>query len=246
MREIGIIGCGTIGTLVAEAVETGIIKCDSLILYDYNQEKIMKLVQRLHVPTRIAKDVDEMIRFKPAIILEAASQEAVRDYLGKIEQASIELIVMSVGALLDVKAISSKVHFPSGAIGGLDALCAAGLAGIEEVVLTTRKNPSALGLDNRQEKTVYEGSSKQAVLLFPKEMNVAATLSLTVGAEKVRVRVVSDPKVARNVHEIRVRWKHGEMLLEFANDPHPQNPATSALAAWSAIDLLSRLLERDG
>jgi len=31
--------------------------------------------------------------------------------------------------------------------------------------------------------------------------------------------------------------------LRFANDPHPENPKTSALAAWSAIQLLQKLLE---
>ncbi len=33
------------------------------------------------------------------------------------------------------------------------------------------------------------------------------------------------------------------MQLRFANDPHPDNPHTSALAAWSAIKLLQTLLE---
>jgi len=34
------------------------------------------------------------------------------------------------------------------------------------------------------------------------------------------------------------------MILRFENDPHPDNPGTSALAAWSAIRLLEDLLER--
>jgi len=83
-----------------------------------------------------------------------------------------------------------------------------------------------------------------AVRLFPKEMNVAATLALTVHPKKVKVRVISDPKVNRNVHEIRIVWTNGDMILRFENDPHPDNPGTSALAAWSAIRLLEDLLER--
>jgi aspartate dehydrogenase len=58
------------------------------------------------------------------------------------------------------------------------------------------------------------------------------------------VQVISDPKVQRNTHEIHVKWRFGEMQLRFANDPHPENPRTSALAAWSAIRLLQKLLER--
>jgi aspartate dehydrogenase len=55
--------------------------------------------------------------------------------------------------------------------------------------------------------------------------------------------VISDPAVQRNTHEFRVKWRFGEMFLRFANDPHPENPRTSALAAWSAIKLLQSLLE---
>ena len=79
---------------------------------------------------------------------------------------------------------------------------------------------------------------------FPREMNVAATLALTVKPVQVKVKVISDPKVTRNTHEINVKWRYGEMNLQFANDPHPDNPHTSALAAWAAIKLLQTLLKK--
>ena len=150
---------------------------------------------------------------------------------------------MSTGALLGLNVDLSRVHIPSGAIGGLDALSSAALAGIDEVVLTSRKNPTALGTDNKDEKVVYDGFAEEAAKLFPTEMNVAATLALTVKPTKVKVQVVSDPSVKRNTHEIQVKWRLGEMFLRFANDPHPENSHTSALAAWSAIKLLQSLLK---
>jgi aspartate dehydrogenase len=132
---------------------------------------------------------------------------------------------------------------PSGAIGGLDAIASAALAGIDEVVLTSRKNPRAFGRNNTQAETVYEGIAEEAARRFPREMNVAATLALTVKPAKVKVQVISDPAVQRNTHEIQLKWKFGEMSLRFANDPHPENPHTSALAAWSAIRLLQTMLK---
>ena len=75
-------------------------------------------------------------------------------------------------------------------------------------------------------------------------MNVAATLALTVRLTKVKVQVISDPAVTRNTHEIAVKWRFGDMFLRFANVPHPDNPHTSALAAWAAIRLLQTLLEK--
>ena len=56
--------------------------------------------------------------------------------------------------------------------------------------------------------------------------------------------MIADPKVNRNIHEVKVAWKHGDMLFRFENDPHPDNPKTSALAAWSAIKLLNEVLEK--
>lgn len=244
MRKVGIIGCGAIGSLIAEAVEKGIVDCDELILYDSDMKKAERLQESLSIASAVVANLDEMLRLHPAVIVEAASQEAAREYIGTIVGNNIELIVMSVGALLDSQLKSSRIHTPSGAIGGLDAISSAAAAGIEDVILTTRKNPKTLDMDNQQEKLVYEGNAQEAVRRFPKEMNVAATLALITPPERLLVRVISDPKTSRNTHEITVKWAHGDMFLRFANDPHPDNPKTSALAAWSAIKLLKDLLEK--
>ena len=241
--KVGIIGCGAIGTLIAEAVERRLIICDELVIYDYDGKKAEQLKSSLRFPVTAVASLDELLRLKPNVIVEAASQQAARDYVARVVSAGIDLIVMSTGALLDLNVQSSKVHVPSGAIGGLDALSSAALAGIDEVVLTSRKNPRAFEMNNREAKVVYEGTAEEAARLYPREMNVAATLALTVKPAKVTVQVVSDPAVQRNTHEFRVKWHFGEMFLRFANDPHPENPRTSALAAWSAIKLLQKLLE---
>jgi len=242
-KKVGLIGCGAIGTVLAEAIERKLVVCDELVVYDVDDSKSQKLKATLRFPVTITKNVEELLSLKPKVVVEAASQQAAREYVPKVASSGTELIVMSTGPLLDLAVDFSKVHVPAGAIGGLDALSSAALAGINEVVLTSRKNPKALGKDNQMETLVYEGYAEEASRLFPREMNVAATLALTVKPAKVKVRVVSDPAVKRNTHEILVQWRFGEMFLRFANDPHPGNPHTSALAAWSAIKLLQTLLE---
>ncbi len=242
MKTVALIGCGAIGSLIADAIEKRIIICDRLILYDSDQSKAEKLRRSATVFTAIVKSIEEMISQKPTVIVEAASQEAARQYVPKILDSNVDVIVMSVGALLDMNVRSRRIHTSSGAIGGLDAIVSADLAGIESVLLTTRKNPRVLDVKDPENKIVFQGTPEEAVKRYPTEMNVAATLALAVGSGKVRVQVVSDPKTNRNMHEIRVRWKYGEMLFQFSNDPHPQNPKTSALAAWSAIRLLQDLL----
>jgi len=242
-KKVGLIGCGAIGTVIAEAIERKLVVCDELVVYDVDDSKAQKLKGSLKFPVTIAKNVEELLSLKPRVVVEAASQEAAREYVPKIVSSGTELIVLSTGALLELAVDLSRIHVLSGAIGGLDALSSAALAGIDEAVLTSRKNPKALGRNNKAEIVVYEGYAEEAARLFPREMNVAATLALTVKPAKVKVRVVSDPAVKRNTHEIRVQWRFGEMFLRFANDPHPDNPHTSALAAWSAIKLLQTLLK---
>jgi len=242
--KVGLIGCGAIGTVLAEAIERKLVMCDELVVYDVDTSRAEKLKESLDFPITIVSSVDEMLAVKPQVIVEAASQNAAKEYAPKIAATQTELIVMSTGALLDLKVDLSHIHVPSGAIGGLDALSSASLAGIDDVTLTSRKNPKAFGVDNKEEQVMYEGSAEEAAHKFPREMNVAATLALTVGPAKVKVRVVSDPKITRNTHEIAARWRFGEMQLRFANDPHPENPHTSALAAWAAIKLLQNLLKK--
>jgi aspartate dehydrogenase len=243
-KKVGLIGCGAIGTVLAEAIERKLVVCDELVVFDVDAAKAQKLKDTLDFPVKIVANVDQLLDAKPKVVVEAASQQAVKEYYNKFLAANVDLIIMSTGALLSLNTENSRVHFSSGAIGGLDALSCAALAGIDEVTLTSRKNPKALGKTNTQEAIIYQGTAEEAAKMFPREMNVAATLALTVKPKKVNVKVISDPVVKHNTHEIQVNWRFGEMTLRFANDPHPDNPHTSALAAWSAIKLLKNLLEK--
>jgi aspartate dehydrogenase len=243
MKRVGLIGCGAIGTVLAEAIERKLIVCDELVVFDIDVSKSQKLKDALQFPIRIVANIDELFAAKPNPIVEAAGQQAVQEYYDKLLASKANFIIMSTGALLNLDTSSPKLHFPAGAIGGLDALSAAANAGIDNLTLTSRKNPIALGKTNTETNLIYEGYAEEAAKQFPREMNVAATLALTVKPTKVKVKVISDPAVKRNTHEIQVKWRFGEMTMRFANDPHPDNSHTSALAAWSAIKLLQKLLE---
>jgi len=245
MKILGLIGCGAIGTLIIQAIEKDTIPCEKLILFDIDVGRAEKLASSIHTPVHVVRNLEGMLRLNPYVIVEAASQDAVKEYARIILDSNIHLVVMSVGALLDMDLSSKQLHFSSGAIGGLDAIATAELAGATEICLTTRKNPTTLNLYNKSEETVFVGGPREAIARFPREMNVAAVLALTAKDSKINVQVISDPKVKKNVHEIKVSWKHGEMFLRFSNDPHPSNPKTSALAAWSAVRLLRELLKND-
>lgn len=242
-KTVGLIGCGAIGTVLAEAIERKLVVCDTLVVFDIDAVKAEKLKDELKFPVKIVGSVDELLSFKPKVVVEAAGQQAVKEYYNRLVESNAEVIIMSTGALLGLNTDTPRIHFPAGAIGALDALSAVAIAGIDQVTLTTHKPPKALGKPVTQKTIIYEGYAEEAAKQFPREMNVAATLALTVKPARVKVKVVADPAVKRNTHEIKVKWRYGEMLMRFANDPHPENPHTSALAAWSAIRLLKTLLE---
>jgi aspartate dehydrogenase len=244
MKTVGLIGCGAIGTVLAEAIERKLVVCDELIIYDFDRQKAEQMKQALNFPVTTVGSLDELLERQPTVIVEAASQQAAKEYVPRIVAKNIAVVVMSSGALLGLNVDLRKVHVPSGAIGGLDAIASAALAGIDEVILTSRKNPKALEMSNKTAELVYEGFAEEAAKRYPREMNVAATLALTVKPTKVKVQVFSDPAVQRNTHEIEVKWQFGEMAMRFSNDPHPENPRTSALAAWSAIRLVQTLLAK--
>src|SRR5271157_655396 len=137
-KRVGLIGCGAIGTVLAEAIERKLVICDELVVYDFDDSRAQMLKGALKFPVVIAKNVDELLSLRPKVVVEAASQQAAKEYVPKIVSSGAEVIVMSTGALLGLVVDLRRVHVPSGAIGGLDALSSAALAGIDEVVLTSR------------------------------------------------------------------------------------------------------------
>jgi len=260
--KIGLIGCGAIGTVLADFID----KQDDLELaciFDLDRRRESELLGKLEKKPRAARSLDDMDGCD--LIIEAASKSAVTDYALDILDKS-DLMVMSVGALVDERLladIKSKagengrhVYVPSGAIAGLDGIKAASIDGIKKVTLTTRKLPASLegapyALKNnislrsiRKPTVIFEGSAREAVEGFPQNVNVAAALALAgVGPEKTRVRIIADPFAERNIHEIDAEGEFGSMKLVTENVPSPGNPKTSYLAALSAIATLKKIKE---
>ena len=159
---------------------------------------------------------------------------------------------MSVGAMMDkvfytkisklAKENNAHIHLPSGAIVGLDGINAVADFGLKEITLVTRKSPKSLGKSIDSEEILFEGKASEAVKEFPLNINVAATISLACNRD-IDVKIIVDPKVDRNVHEITAKGDFGEFKTITMNHPCALNPKTSMLAAISAIKLLKTFNE---
>ena len=268
LLKVALIGCGAIGTVLAQAIDEGRAgKAELAWVYDLKLEKSEVLAKKLRLKPRIARSVAEIYSDKTVgLVIEASSQLAVEQYSLDVIHSGKDIMVMSVGAFADerlLKGVRSaaeqsgrRIYIPSGAVLGIDGIKAAELGEINEAMLTTRKPPAALaysayleerGIDLRglkKPRVVFEGSAREAVKAFPRSVNVAATLSLAgIGLDKTKVRIIADPKLRLNVHEIRVRGKAGELVTEARNVSSPDAPRTSYLAALSAIQTLRNLSE---
>jgi aspartate dehydrogenase len=270
-RNVGLIGCGTIGTHIALAIDSGNIANASLTsLFDIacNNADSLKSMLRRNNP-EIYVDFDTFIDSSVNIVVEAASQQATKKFGRAIVEKGKDLMIMSVGALVDgvfltelldiieTKDGRNKIYIPSGAIAGIDAIRSVRHV-IDSIILNTTKNPKALAgapffatsnirLDTITNiTTIYEGSAAEAVKLFPANVNVAAVLSLAgIGADKTRVKIVADPNTNTNNHEILATGSFGEIKIAVNNTTAPGNPKTSFLAVLSAIECL-RSICNDG
>lgn len=234
---LGIIGCGAIGSFLSELLPRAGFTIS--VVYDLDQSKTMKIAEK--TGAKVARDFEEFLGHSMDLVIECASQEALKKYSEKIILSGRDLITLSIGAFADSEFYNkiSKLCEKTGrkiyvahAVAGLDAISAVADL-IEEVEIESRKNRKILGDLN------FEGDAFEAALKFPKSMNVALALSLA--AKRIaRVRLIASDE-DENVHIIRVKWKYGEIESKVRNKTMENNPRTSVLAALSVVRILKNI-----
>ena len=247
--NLGIIGCGAIGSDVAIAAET---MEDINHVFFFDRDK--KAEKRLEKKVTKAKVLSfEKMLTQADIIFESASQEAVKMYAEKILEQKKDLVIMSIGSLIDdsfrlglermAKKHGCKIYLPAGAVCGIDGILSASLDVIDKVTLVTTKPPKAFGKAFEKRTVLFRGNARDAIKQFPKNINVAANLSIAgIGFDNTLVEVVADPVATRNSHKILAHGRFGRLRAEVENMPNPNNPGSSYLASLSAIATLKRII----
>jgi len=267
--NVGLIGCGAIGSTLARAINEGKAGDTKLIaICDFYASKVDRLKEKLSLPSlfHTTEPGDLIGHADVDFVIEAASQEAVHVVAEKVLHAGKDLLIMSVGALRDeeltrrlerlAREKGVKVYLPSGAICGLDGVKAASIEEITSVEIATTKHPRGLEgapylVENKINlknltgpKTVYRGNAREAAKGFPKNVNVAVALSLAgIGVDRTMVTLIADPNATRTRHEVTVVGAFGELHTIVKNFVHPANPKTSYLAALAAISTLRKITE---
>lgn len=261
MKKIGIIGCGTIGTGIAEFIQAD-LKDEARIvaLCDIDPKKADALSGKLK-PTPVISSIDVLIE-KSDLAIEAAGMSVSLEVMEKVVLQKKDALIMSTGGLLKnpgllkkAKKAGCNIYIPSGAVCGLDGLRAASIGKIEKVTLTTRKPLRGLKgapylIKNRididgikKETVIYSGTASDAVKHFPKNINVAATLSLSgIGPDRTMVKIITSPEYTKNTHELEVEGEFGRLFTRTENVPSKNNPKTSQLAIFSALAKLKEVI----
>lgn len=247
--KVGIVGTGAIGSEVARAA-SAMDGIEAVVLYDIDPDatKLLRNLPRAKVAASAAALVEAV-----DLVVECANkgvvQTVVRDALAKGKKA----MLLTIGAMADdklredlvglAKKHGGKIYLPSGAVMGVDGVKAAAEGDLKSVTLVTTKPPAGIQKGTDRWTMLFSGPAREAVEAFPKNVNVAATLSLAgLGFDQTHVQVAIDPLATRNSHKVIIEGSFGRARIEVENLPSPTNPATSYLASLSAIALLRRIV----
>ncbi len=247
--KVGIIGCGAIGAVVAKAADA-MDEVAEVWVHDIDPDATKTLAKSVDVV--VASDASELVHACD-VIVECANKAVVQTHVRAALEAGKRVILLTIGALADddlrnelldlARANGGKIHIPSGAVMGIDGVRGAKEAGLKSATLVTTK-PNK-GLDKEVDKwtLLFNGPARDAVEEFPKNVNVAATLSLAgLGFDETWVQVAVDPLATLNSHKVILEGEFGRARIEVENLPSPANPRTSHLAALSTIALLRRIV----
>jgi aspartate dehydrogenase len=258
--KIALAGLGAIGGAVARRVlADGIPGIELVAVSARDHDKARATLKAMNagaVPivglADLADTADLVIECAPAALMDEIAQPVLR--------AGKKLLVLSAGALLPrpellelAKKHGGQIIVPTGALLGLDAVCAAAEGQIHSVQMTTRKPPNGLSgapylLENRiqvddvrEPLRVFSGSARDAAKGFPANVNVAVALSLAgIGPDRTRIDIWADPTVTRNTHRIQVESDSARIDMTIENIPS-ENPKTGRITALSVIAALRKI-----
>ena len=250
MKTFAIAGCGHLGRIVHKAYQDGLLEGYTLVAtYSLRMEDAEQLAQG--TGAKVAS---------PDYIVETASIALLKEFAVKALGEGIGIIPLSIGAFADarfkeeaLKAADegqSRIFIPSGAVGGFDVLRTMALIadaqGLEiRAGIHTHKGPDSLrntplyddALQNA-EKTVFQGTTSQAIALLPTKVNVAVASALaTIGPDSASAQITSVPGFVGDDHCITVETDGLKATVDIYS-------ATSDIAAWSVVALMRNLSSR--
>lgn len=257
---VGVLGYGAIGRVVATRLAAGAV--DGVELSGV----IIRTSGRAASDGLPELSLDEAIEVAD-IIVECAAIQAVGECGPKVIAAGCDLLITSIGALA-VDGLRTRLlvdgpgrsYLTAGAIGGLDLLSAAARdGGLDSVTLMSAKKANSLVQpwmddvtaarlhDTTKAISVFEGSVREAIRLFPKSLNVAAAIAIATDTwDTLQVEMLADPLAHLTTHHIHAEGRRGDYRFTISNHPLEENPTTSGLVPEAILHGLAKLAKPSG
>lgn len=259
MKTVGLIGFGGIGHSILDAwAETPPVGYRLVALLVRSRQ--FDEARGAAPGAFVTDDLAAFLNARPDVVVEAASQAAVRDSAEAVLRLGCEFFVVSTGALADdgfraavqtaAEAGGGRVVIPVGATTGLDGLLAMRRDGLLSVTYTSTKPPLAwtgTPADQafdlaaiRTATVIFRGSARDAALNYPKNANLAATVALAgLGLDRTEVQLVADPAATGNTGRIEAQSESSHLMVTVAGRSSAANPKTSAITGMSVLSALA-------
>jgi len=254
--RLGLIGWGAIATRTAALLAERRAAADIVVVAVRDGARTR---HGLPIGGRIITSPEGLADVALDMVVEAAGRSTVPTWAEASLRAAPRFVVSSTSAFCDEALLGriltlaaergAQVMVPPGAIGGMDALSAASILPLDEVVHVIVKPPGAwkgtsaeslLDLERLSERAVFfAGSAREAAAAFPQNANVAVISALAgIGLDRTRIELVADPDATRNAHHIRASGAFGRLALLFENEPLKTNPKSSEMTALSLVRVI--------
>lgn len=260
MKKLGILGAGKLAGIVVNAYKKGMLKGYELAaIYGRTPEHAEELAAGTNAA--VCTGIDELLKNKPDIVVEAASVVSIKDNVETILKNGASLVALSIGAFADNDFLESvqrtaaengqKIYLASGAVGGFDVLRTLSLmsSGDMRQTFCTHKGPDSLRntplfteslTDSLVQKAgqsteVFNGNAKEAIELLPTKVNVAVAASLAgIGVENTQVSINSTYGMSGDDHCIIAEAAGCRTVIDTFSP-------TADIAGWSVVALLINL-----
>lgn len=242
MKKIAFLGGGKIGrAMISHVTETG--SAEVAFVYD----PFAKDAEICGAP--VVKEVADPMFEGLDLVVECATAEVVAEFIVRVLKYA-DFMPFSMTAFRDdvlresaqetAKKNGRRVFLPHGAILGLDGIFD-GRTELEEVTVETTKNPASLGQKSNEYAVLYEGSTRKATELYPRNVNVHAAIALAgIGFDRTHSKIVADPSVNTNTHLIRLVGKGIDFTIRVSS--FSEGGVTGKYTPLSACGSLDRVL----
>lgn len=250
-RQVALIGFGTIGQYVFRQLRSH-DDIEITGIYEVNQQALHMVPDHLAVSSP-EKLEELLVGRKIDLAIETATQQAVVELAPRILEYA-DLVVFSTTAFADeqfeAKALelcsklSRRIYIPHGAILGLDGI-RDGRDKLESVMITTIKKPANLGRTDTKRTLLFEGPTRSACRLYPRNVNVHASIAIAgLGFDKTQSRIIADPDAKGNTHTIEIAAEGVTFKIEICSIP--LGLVTGAYTPVSAYHSVAKLFTKSG